>query len=103
VRPGDTLWEIARERLGNPLLYPLIEQANPQIGPNALIFPGEVLHIPQIPAPPAESTVVVVRPGDTLWGISGGNEALIQEIARINHIENPSLIFVGQRLIVPPA
>jgi nucleoid-associated protein YgaU len=38
-----------------------------------------------------------------LWGISGGNEALIQEIARINHIENPSLIFVGQRLIVPPA
>jgi WXG100 family type VII secretion target len=103
VQPGDTLWEIAKERLGNPLLWPLIEKANPQVGPNGLIFPGQVLTIPQIPAPPTGSTVVVVEPGDTLWGIADGNETLVQEIAEINQLTDPSLIFVGQTLVVPPA
>jgi len=102
VQPGDTLWEIAKERLANPLLWPLIEQANPQVGPNGLIFPGQKLTIPQIPAPPTGSIVVVVQPGETLWGIADGNEALVQEIAEINQLTDPSLIFVGQTLVVPP-
>jgi lysozyme len=103
VQPGDTLWQIAQERLGNPELFPLIEAANPQIPPNGLIFPGEVLRIPQIPAPPSGATVQVVQPGDTLWGIAGGDEALAQEIAEINHLTDPSLIFPGQVLVIPPA
>lgn len=102
VQPGDTLWEIAKERLGNPLLWPLIEQANPQVGPNGLIFPGQKLTIPQIPVPPTGSSVVVVQPGETLWGIADGNEALVQEIAEINQLTDPSLIFIGQTLVVPP-
>jgi WXG100 family type VII secretion target len=103
VQPGDTLWEIAKERLGNPLLWPLIEKANPQVGPNGLIFPGQELTIPQIPVPPTGSSVVVVQPGETLWGIADGNEVLVQEIAEINQLTDPSLIFVGQTLVVPPA
>jgi nucleoid-associated protein YgaU len=102
VRPGDTLWAIAQERLGNPELFPLIEAANPQIPANGLIFPGEVLQIPQIPAPPAGATVEVVQPGDTLWGIAGGDEELVQQIAEINQLTDPSLIFPGQVLVIPP-
>jgi nucleoid-associated protein YgaU len=102
VQPGDTLWQIAQERLGNPDLFPLIEAANPQVGANDLVSPGQVLRIPQIPAPPPGSSAVVVQPGGTLWAIAGGNEALIQKIAEINQIRDPSLIFVGQALIIPP-
>lgn len=104
VRPGDSLYQIAGQRLGNPNLYPLIEAANPQaVGPNGLIMPGQVLHIPRLPALPADVTTQVVRPGDSLWEIAGGNPALVQRIAELNHLADPSLIQPGQVLIVPEA
>jgi nucleoid-associated protein YgaU len=102
VQPGDNLYNIAKERLGNPNLYPLIQAANPQVGPNGLIFPGQVLHIPVVRTPPANSVTQVVQPGDSLWGLANGNEALVQKIAELNHLKDPSLIFPGQVLIIPP-
>jgi lysozyme len=104
VKPGDSLYEIAGKRLGNPNLYPLIEAANPgAIGPNGLIHPGQVLHIPQVPASSATSTSTthVVQSGEDLWEIAGGDPALVQRIAQLNHISDPRLIYPGQSLIIP--
>jgi WXG100 family type VII secretion target len=102
VQPGDSLWQIAGQRLGNPNLYPLIEAANPgAIGPNGVIQPGQVLHIPQVPSPPPNSTTQVVQPGQDLWEIAGGNWALVEQIAQLNHLSDPNLIQPGQVLIIP--
>jgi len=59
------------------------------------------------PAKPAEeSTFVLVEEGDTLWGISErayGNGARYNEIFAANKevIEDPDLIFPGQKLRIP--
>jgi DNA-binding SARP family transcriptional activator/LysM repeat protein len=58
-------------------------------------------------APPGGRTVTV-RPGDTLSGIAErflGDASRWPEIARLNRdvIENPDLIFPGQRLVLPAA
>lgn len=46
VQPGDTLWAIAQRFYGNGAQYRVIAQFNHLADPN-LIFPGQVLHIPQ--------------------------------------------------------
>lgn len=51
VLPGDTLWAIAGRYYGNPLDWPQIWNANPQIADPNLIFPGEVLVIPNVSRP----------------------------------------------------
>lgn len=49
VRPGDTLWEIARAYLSNPFLWPLIYEANRAAVENPhLIHPDERLVIPEL-------------------------------------------------------
>jgi nucleoid-associated protein YgaU len=102
VRPGDSLYQIAGQRLGNPNLYPLIEAANPgAVGPNGVIQPGQVLHIPQLPAPPPDCATLVVGAGQNLWDIAGGNPALVERIAQLNQLSDPSEIGAGQLLIVP--
>jgi hypothetical protein len=104
VRPGDNLYNIARERLGNPNLYPLIQAANPHIvPPSDIIRPGQVIHIPSLPRPPENSVAQVVQPGDSVWEIANGNPELVQRIMELNHLRDPSLIQPGQVLIVPPA
>jgi WXG100 family type VII secretion target len=103
VQPGDSLYNIAKERLGNPNLYPFIEAANPQVGPGGLITPGQVLHIPQLPVLPPDSVAQIVQPGDSLWEIANGDEALVQRIAELNQLKDPSLIVPGQVLVIPPA
>ena len=41
VVDGDTLWDIAGQYLGDPLLWPQVYQANPYIGDPNLIYPGD--------------------------------------------------------------
>lgn len=46
----------------------------------------------------------VVRPGDTLWGLAKkylGNGNRYPEIAKLNNIKNPNLIYDGQTIILP--
>ena len=55
---------------------------------------------PPSPKPPAQVTTYVVQPGDTLSGIAERFHTTWQELARINHIKDPNLIYVGQVLKV---
>ncbi|HEX2958447.1 MAG TPA: LysM peptidoglycan-binding domain-containing protein [Chitinispirillaceae bacterium] len=46
VKKGDTLWDIAFSLWGDNFLWPDLWHANPQINNPDLIFPGDVLRIP---------------------------------------------------------
>jgi LysM repeat protein len=105
VVPGDTLWDLAQRFYGDPRLFPLIAAANHIPNPN-LILPGQVLIIPQRPAPPPPPPTAthVVVPGDTLWDLAKrfyGDPFRYHEIAAANHIANPDLIIPGQKLVIP--
>jgi LysM repeat protein len=47
-------------------------------------------------------TTYVVQPGDNLYRISLKFGVTMDELARANGIVNPNIVFVGQRLIIPP-
>jgi putative chitinase len=49
----------------------------------------------------SESGVHIVQPGENLYRISLNYDVSMQELARLNGITNPDMIYVGQRLKVP--
>lgn len=102
VKKGDTLSRIAR-------LYGTTMQEIAQINgiQNVnLIFPGEVLKITtnsNIPGSESNSTnktYYTIKKGDTLSEIAVWYGVSIGEIVEWNNIQNPNLIFPGQRLIL---
>ncbi len=49
VQPGETLWAIAADVVGDPRLWPALYRANrDQIKNPALLYPGQRLAIPEI-------------------------------------------------------
>jgi nucleoid-associated protein YgaU len=46
IKPGDTLWDIARRELGDPLAWAAIWQLNPCIENPDLIYAGQALLLP---------------------------------------------------------
>jgi hypothetical protein len=58
VRPGDTLWDLARQYLSNPYLWPEIYRLNRDVvaNPNR-IFPSERLRLPMLTARPDQVAV----------------------------------------------
>ncbi|HEX6971598.1 MAG TPA: LysM domain-containing protein [Limnochordia bacterium] len=59
------------------------------------------------PGPAAEeATIYIIRSGDTMWQISAdwvGDPAAYRLLAELNGIEDPSLIYAGDRLRLPRA
>lgn len=54
------------------------------------------------PGPEPEPTFdYTVRPGDTLWGISQRYGTTVDELVRLNNIQDPNLIYPGQVLRIP--
>jgi LysM repeat protein len=104
VRPGDTLTIIAlRYRVSTRALA-----AANGISNWNLIYVGQRLTIPgrgdPSPTPkPATSgrQTYVVRPGDTLVSIAYRYGSTVARIAAANGIRNPSLIYIGQVLVIP--
>lgn len=127
VKQGDTVAVIARDY--GSTVDGIISANN--LSPEGLIFVGQVLvvpvslngpaptrtspapptSVPQTVAPPTSApptevppppvVTVVVRPGDTLFGIALRYNTTVSALQRTNNISNPNLIFVGQRLIIP--
>lgn len=104
VQPGDTMFLIAR-RFGISLQS--LIAANPQVSNPNNIVPGQVLCVPnsdQSPGPcPPGSTQYTVRPGDTMFLIARRFGITLNSLIRANpQISDPSRIFPGQKLCVPP-
>lgn len=43
-----------------------------------------------------------VQKGDTLWGIARAHHTHWRKLAKLNKIDNPHLIYVGQEILIPP-
>lgn len=44
---------------------------------------------------------IIVKKGDTLYGIAKQYQTTVQRLVELNNIQNPNLIYIGQTLIVP--
>lgn len=115
IRPGDCLWDIAREKLGTGLRWSEIYKLNAgALGSNpALIHPGTTIRLPgagsEIASAAGEAGKYVVQPGDNLWDIAnqhlGGGQNW-GELYKANAEaigSNPRLIHPGQELTLPGA
>ncbi len=98
VQPGETLFAIA-QRYGTTI--DAIIAANQLDNPDSLVI-GQKLVIPVAAAvaPPID-LMYTVRPGDTLTMIARRYSTTVDELARLNLLLNPNLIYVGQQLYLP--
>ncbi len=98
VRRGETLTQIAR-RYGTTVHN--IMRSNGLWNANR-IWAGQRLCVPCGWAPPpCCGSVHVVRRGETLYSIARRYGTCVQTLAAVNHLRNPNLIWVGQRLRIP--
>lgn len=107
VQRGETLYDIAQAYgLTVPMLADLNSIANPNnifVGQRLLVpTPGEPFPTP-IPATAAPPTPAfhIVRGGETLFQIAQRYGLTVNALSAANDIGDPSLIYSGQRLIIP--
>jgi nucleoid-associated protein YgaU len=124
VRPGDDLWTISVNVYNDGYKWVEIAKLNKLENPG-LIYAGNKLIIPTqkhteqvainsnsiskiqsttISNNPITGTTYVIKSGDNLWNIcvrAYGDGYKWPEIAKINHLENPDLIFSGNTLQIP--
>lgn len=92
VRPGDTLWDIARQ-LGTTTSK--IRQLN-SLGRTSRIYPGQVLTVEAND----EYVVHQVKRGETLGVIAAKYRTSVARIRASNNIDDPDRLNVGQSLII---
>ena len=117
VVAGDSLWAIAEKVYGSGYNWVDLASANKLENPS-LISAGTKLTIPDVPkivvqnsessmsnAPPSiTGSSYIVQRGDYLWDIAiraYGDGYKWPEIAKVNNIPNPDLIFSGNVLKLP--
>lgn len=105
VQRGESLWRIAR-------IYGVTVDELARLNglpPTSGIFAGQRLLVPDrsnpqavVVAPPqsAEAFHTVAR-GETLFRIAQAYGLTVSELASANDIRDPSLIYAGQRLLIP--
>lgn len=91
VRPGDTLWSIARE---NGLTVEALAAANG-------LLERDRIKAGQLLALPAGCATHRVRPGETLWDIARMYRVDVGTIAARNGLADSNSILAGQQLFVP--
>lgn len=106
VRPGDTLFAIARRQGVSPSAL----MAENHLTVNSKLHPGQVLRLPLRKAASsasrnrgAASTAYIVRQGDTISGIAARHHISKQALLKANGMtpEQASRIRVGQKLRLP--
>ena len=106
VQPGDTLWHIAQQKLGNGYRWKEIVAANPRLNNSTKILAGEQL---RLPFPESFSDLRKrthrVNSGDSLWKLARaafGNGTAWLCLAKANpEIQNPDLLLPGQKVQIP--
>ena len=95
VVKGDTFSGIAH-RYG--ITTAELARLNPQVKNINLIYVGQALNVPKKGEP--KETIYTVKKGDTLSGIANMYGVSWRDIASDNGLENPNLIYPGQKLII---
>ena len=105
VQPGDSLWKLAAQHLGEGRRWQELVAVNPTIRNANHIEPGWQILVPATVPSSRTPGVLTVRQGDTLSGIAKahlGHASARTCIARANpSIRNPHLIYAGQSLVLP--
>ncbi len=121
VVAGDTLWSIAVKNYNSGYEWPKIAQANKLSSPYTIEI-GTKLAIPTVTqAILATNTVLdntviekqthaisgekyTIKEGDSLWAIAiraYGDGFRWVDIARVNNLQNPDIIYIGNDLKIP--
>lgn len=66
----------------------------PESTPKPAIIPAPI-------SPNGNYKFYVVEPGDTLWAIAIDNSSTVDELASLNEILNPDVIYAGKELLIP--
>jgi len=99
VVAGDTLSKIAVRF--NTTINALL-RANPQITNSNLIFVGQQIFIPGTLVTINGQKIYFVKQGDTMSKIAASQNVTLATLEKANpQITNPSLIFPGQRVVIP--
>lgn len=96
VQPGDTLSAIAA-KYGTT--YQILAAVNGIGDPNQ-IWPGQVL---KVTGTASQESTYYVQTGDTLSAIANKFGTTVSNLVSINHISNPNVIYVGQKIYVGEA
>lgn len=96
VQPGDTLSGIAA-KFGTT--YQVLSAINGIGDPNQ-IWPGQVL---KVTGTASQESTYYVQAGDTLSSIATKFGTTVSSLVSINHISNPNVIYVGQKIYVGEA
>ena len=98
VKSGDTLSNIARQY--NVTVQSIASENNIS-NPN-LIYVGQTLVIETVryDVHATGKTIYLVRFGDTLSEIAQKYGTTVNELVRLNNIQNPNLIYVGEKIII---
>lgn len=96
VQSGDTLSGIAA-KFGTT--YQILAAINGIGDPNH-IWPGEVL---KVTGTASQQSTYYVQAGDTLSAIASKFGTTVSSLVSLNHISNPNVIYVGQKIYVDEA
>ncbi|QIX58942.1 hypothetical protein HCY95_01381 [Limosilactobacillus fermentum] len=96
VQSGDTLSGIA-DKFGTT--YQILAAINGIGDPNQ-IWPGQVL---KVTGTASQESTYYVQAGDTLSSIANKFGTTVSNLVSINHISNPNVIYVGQKIYVGEA
>lgn len=96
VQSGDTLSSIA-DKFGTT--YQVLAAINGIGDPNQ-IWPGQVL---KVTGTASQESTYYVQAGDTLSAIANKFGTTVSNLVSLNHISNPNVIYVGQKIYVGEA
>jgi nucleoid-associated protein YgaU len=105
VRPGDSLWKLAQQNLGEGLRWHELLAANPAIVDPNHIVAGSHIFLPSIASRFRTAASIIVQKGDTLSEIARthfGHASYWACIAHANPgVHDANLIYEGESLLLP--